>query len=67
MDKIDVAALAGDEVGWTLLGTLFLRAWESRAEQPILGDRWAAEALERANGRRWVEAVPPLAAEQTEA
>jgi Asp-tRNA(Asn)/Glu-tRNA(Gln) amidotransferase A subunit family amidase len=28
----------------------------------------AAEALERANGRRWVEAVPPLAsAEQTEA
>jgi len=27
----------------------------------------AAEALERANGRRWVEATPPLAAEQTEA
>jgi Asp-tRNA(Asn)/Glu-tRNA(Gln) amidotransferase A subunit family amidase len=27
----------------------------------------AAEALERANGRRWVEALPPLAAEQTEA
>ena len=27
----------------------------------------AAEALERANGRRWVESLPPLAAEQTEA
>ena len=27
----------------------------------------AAEALERANGRRWVEALPPLAAEPTEA
>jgi len=27
----------------------------------------AAEALEGANGRRWVEALPPLAAEQTEA
>lgn len=46
-EKIDVTALAGDEVGWTLLGTLFLRAWESRAERPVLGDRWAAEALER--------------------
>lgn len=47
MEKIDVAALAGDEVGWTLLGTLYLRAWESRGERPILGDRWAAEALAR--------------------
>jgi O-methyltransferase involved in polyketide biosynthesis len=47
VEKIDVTALAGDEVGWTLLGTLFLRAWESRQEHPILGDRWAAEALER--------------------
>jgi hypothetical protein len=27
----------------------------------------AAEALERANGRRWVEAMPPLAAETQEA
>ncbi len=27
----------------------------------------AAEALERANGRRWVEGSPPIAAEQTEA
>jgi Asp-tRNA(Asn)/Glu-tRNA(Gln) amidotransferase A subunit family amidase len=27
----------------------------------------AAEALERANGRRWVESLPPLAAEPTEA
>jgi Asp-tRNA(Asn)/Glu-tRNA(Gln) amidotransferase A subunit family amidase len=27
----------------------------------------AAEALERATGRRWVESLPPLAAEQTEA
>ena len=27
----------------------------------------AAEALERANGRRWVESLPPLAAQQTEA
>jgi Asp-tRNA(Asn)/Glu-tRNA(Gln) amidotransferase A subunit family amidase len=27
----------------------------------------AAEALERANGRRWVDSLPPLAAETTEA
>jgi O-methyltransferase involved in polyketide biosynthesis len=47
MEKIDVAALAGDEVGWTLLGTLYLRAWESRGEHPILGDHRAAEALGR--------------------
>ena len=47
MEKIDVAALAGDEVGWTLLATLYLRAWESRGEHPILGDRFAVEALER--------------------
>jgi hypothetical protein len=25
----------------------------------------AAEALERANGRRWVEALPPLAGAET--
>jgi O-methyltransferase involved in polyketide biosynthesis len=45
-DKIDVSGL-DEEVTWTLLGTLYLRAWESRAEHPILGDHYAAEALDR--------------------
>ena len=32
---------------WTLLGTLYLRAWESRLPPPILGDHYAAEVIER--------------------
>jgi O-methyltransferase involved in polyketide biosynthesis len=46
-EKIDVTGLNGDGVTWTLLGTLYLRAWESRAERSILGDHYAAEALDR--------------------
>lgn len=45
--KIDVSGLDDDGVTWTMLGTLYLRAWENRLPQPILGDRHAAEAVER--------------------
>jgi O-methyltransferase involved in polyketide biosynthesis len=34
-------------VEWTNLCTLYLRAYESRLERPILGDRAAAEAVDR--------------------
>jgi len=44
--KVDATGL-GDDVTWTLLGTLYLRAWESRAERSILRDHWAAEAVDR--------------------
>ncbi|HEX4811141.1 MAG TPA: class I SAM-dependent methyltransferase [Nonomuraea sp.] len=46
-EKIDARKIAGEEVTWTLLGTLYLRAWDSRQPRSILGDRYAAEALER--------------------
>lgn len=45
--KIDFTALEGTEVTWTLLGTLYLRAWDSRSKQSILKDHFAAEALDR--------------------
>lgn len=45
MDKIDVSELGADRLGWTLLATLYLRAWESRNARPILGDQYAAAAL----------------------
>ncbi len=45
--KIDFRSIPDDGVTWTLLGTLYLRAWESRLSHPILGDRYAAEAVER--------------------
>lgn len=45
--KIDVSGIADEGVTWTLLATLYLRAWESRLPRPILGDRYAAEAVER--------------------
>jgi len=46
-EQIDVAGLDDGGITWTLLGTLYLRAWESRLPQPILGDHYAAEAVER--------------------
>ena len=46
VDKIDVSDLSSDRLGWTLLATLYLRAWDSRNRQPILGDEHAAAALE---------------------
>ncbi|WP_034482763.1 class I SAM-dependent methyltransferase [Actinomadura oligospora] len=45
--KIDFSAISDEGVTWTLLGTLYLRAYESRLPRPILGDRHAAEALSR--------------------
>ncbi|GAA2294592.1 class I SAM-dependent methyltransferase [Nonomuraea roseoviolacea subsp. roseoviolacea] len=45
--KVDVRRIAGEGVTWTLLATLYLRAWESRLPEPILGDRYAAEVVER--------------------
>ncbi|MEV7970217.1 class I SAM-dependent methyltransferase [Sphaerisporangium sp. NPDC088356] len=45
--KIDCRGLADEDVAWTLVGTLYLRAWESRLPTPILGDHYAAEAIER--------------------
>lgn len=51
--KIDVTGLDDDGVTWTSLATLYLRAWESRAERSILGDHYAA-ARHRANPGRAV-------------
>jgi O-methyltransferase involved in polyketide biosynthesis len=46
--KIDASDLDdGSGVTWTLLATLFMRAWDSRAEPSILGDHHAAEAIDR--------------------
>lgn len=46
-EKLDARTLDDAGITWTLLGTLYLRAYESRAEQPILGDTYAAEAVDR--------------------
>ncbi len=45
--KLDVSTLLSDDVMWTLLGTLYLRAYESRSPRSILRDHYAAEALDR--------------------
>jgi O-methyltransferase involved in polyketide biosynthesis len=45
--KVDFTAIPDDGVTWTLLGTLYLRAYESHLPRPILGDHHAAEAVER--------------------
>lgn len=46
-ERVDVSDLDDDGITWTLLGTLYLRAWENRLARPILGDRYATEAVER--------------------
>ncbi|WHT16965.1 class I SAM-dependent methyltransferase [Crossiella sp. CA-258035] len=46
-ERLDFTGVADDDVTWTLLGTLYLRAWESGAPRPILGDHHAAEAIRR--------------------
>ena len=46
-ERVDVSALEDDGITWTLLGTLYLRAWENRLPRPILGDHYAAAAVER--------------------
>lgn len=45
--KVDFSAVRWGSVEWTNLCTLYLRACESRLERPILGDRAAAEAIDR--------------------
>lgn len=46
-DKLDFTGVAWGSVGWTMLCTLYMRAYESRSEHSILGDRAAAEAVDR--------------------
>jgi O-methyltransferase involved in polyketide biosynthesis len=46
-DTIDFGDVRWGSVEWTNLGTLYLRAYESRPPAPILGDVAAAEAVDR--------------------
>ncbi|OBI45955.1 methyltransferase [Mycobacterium kyorinense] len=46
-NKLDFSGVRWGSVEWTNLCTLYLRAYESRLEQPVLGDRAAAEAVDR--------------------
>ena len=45
--KVDFSSVGWRSVEWTNLVTLYLRAYESRSSQPILGDHAAAAAVER--------------------
>src|SRR5262245_60583866 len=45
--KVDFSSVGWRSVEWTNLVTLYLRAYESRSPQPILGDHAAAEAVAR--------------------
>ena len=45
--KVDFSSVGSRSVEWTNLVTLYLRACESRSPRPILGDRAAAEAVDR--------------------
>jgi O-methyltransferase involved in polyketide biosynthesis len=45
--KLDFSGVRWGSVEWTNLCTLYLRAYENRLERPILGDRAAAEAVDR--------------------
>lgn len=45
--KIDFSPVRWFSVEWTMLGTLYLRACESRRQHTILGDTAAAEAVDR--------------------
>lgn len=47
MDKVDFSSVPWGSVEWTNLVTLYLRAHESRSERPILGDKAAADAVDR--------------------
>ena len=47
--KVDFSSVGWRSVEWTNLVTLYLRAYESRSPRPILGDRAAAEAVDRIN------------------
>lgn len=46
-DKVDFSSVRWGSVEWTNLVTLYLRAHESRSRHPILGDRAAADAVDR--------------------
>lgn len=46
-DKVDFSSVQWGSVEWTNLVTLYLRAYESRSQRPILGDKAAAAAVER--------------------
>jgi O-methyltransferase involved in polyketide biosynthesis len=45
--KLDFSGVRWGSVEWTNLCTLYLRAYENRLEHPVLGDRAAAEAVDR--------------------
>jgi O-methyltransferase involved in polyketide biosynthesis len=45
--KVDFSSVGWRSVEWTNLVTLYFRAYESRSPQPILGDRAAADAVDR--------------------
>jgi O-methyltransferase involved in polyketide biosynthesis len=45
--KLDFSGVRWGSVEWTNLCTLYLRAYESRLEHPVLGDRAAADAVDR--------------------
>jgi len=47
--KVDFSSVGWRSVEWTNLVTLYLRAYESRSPRPILGDRAAADAVDRIN------------------
>ncbi|WP_158889178.1 class I SAM-dependent methyltransferase [Amycolatopsis anabasis] len=45
--KVDFTGVKWGSVEWTMLCTLYLRAYESRSNHSILGDHAAAEAMDR--------------------
>lgn len=45
--EVDFSSVRWGSVEWTNIVTLYLRAYESRSRRPILGDRAAAEAVDR--------------------
>jgi methyltransferase (TIGR00027 family) len=46
-DKVDFSSIPWGSVEWTNLVTLYLRAYESRSQHPVLGDHPAAAAVDR--------------------
>jgi O-methyltransferase involved in polyketide biosynthesis len=45
--KVDFSSVRWGSVEWTNMVTLYLRAYESRSQRPILGNRAAADAVDR--------------------
>jgi O-methyltransferase involved in polyketide biosynthesis len=46
-EKVDFRSVGWGSVEWTNLVTLYLRAHESQSKRPILGDKVAAQAVDR--------------------